>query len=211
MISKKRREEIFQELNHHVKVPHEAFEKLSLYHDLLAGWQKKINLISPNTLEDAWHRHFLDSLQLINFIPDSASIICDVGSGAGFPGMALAIMGTGELHLIERDIRKIAFLREVARVTSTKVSIHHGNIENEPSFHPKIITARACAPLSMLLDLITAQVSHGTICLFPKGKNWSMEMESAKKHRTFEYAVIPSVADSEGVILRLTHIKKREL
>lgn len=210
MISKQAPDHIFELFNRHVRVSHGAFEKFSLYHDLLTAWQKKINLVGPDTVKDIWHRHFLDSLQLLNNIPDMSATIADIGSGAGFPGMVLAIAGAENMHLIERDAKKIAFLREVSRITETKVTIHHNALEDLSLLYPDIIIARACAPLGTLLDIISSQVSHGTICLFSKGKNWSKEVEDAIKSWSFDKAVISSITDDDGVILKLTHIMKME-
>ncbi|MDE3016828.1 MAG: 16S rRNA (guanine(527)-N(7))-methyltransferase RsmG [Pseudomonadota bacterium] len=209
MTSKPALDDIFQLLNRHVHISYGVFEKLSLYHGLLLTWQTKMNLVGSETIKDTWQRHFLDSLQLLKFMPDPAVTIVDIGSGSGFPGMALAVAGAGDVHLIEKDAKKVAFLREVARVTKTNVTINHGRIEDQPSIDAKIVIARACAPLGTLLALTFPQVSHGTICLFPKGKNWSNEVEGAKEHWMFNYSVIPSVTDNQGVILKLTHVARR--
>jgi len=203
------RKDAFEYLNRFIDVSHETFERLFLYHELLHKWQPKINLVGPDTLKDAWSRHFLDSLQLLKLIPDLSTKMADLGSGAGFPGMALAIVGATDMHLVESDTRKISFLREVARVTSTKVEIHHCRIENCPVEKVDIIVSRACSDLDTLLSFSDRYVSHETICLFHKGKNYSKDIVDANIHWLFDYDVVPSVTDTQGVILKLAHFRKR--
>lgn len=204
----------FELLNSHIPVSRGTFESLSIYHDLLLKWQSTINLVGKDTLEDAWNRHFLDSLQLIKYIEDKQKIIVDLGSGAGFPGMVLAMAGYSNIHLIESDARKVAFLREVARVTNTKISIHHCRIENSPIKEVDIFVSRACAPLEKLLQLVyypndmSKSVSRGTICLFHKGKNYSIESENALLNWQYDMSVTPSIVDSQSVILKISNIRK---
>ena len=175
----------------------------------LVKWQGSINLVGADTLADAWQRHFLDSLQLLNAIDDPAKNIVDIGSGAGFPGMVLAICGALNVHLIESDGKKIVFLREVARVTDTNVSIHHCRAEECKNLSADIIVSRACDSLNNLLSLSSHFVSRENYFLFHKGKNYSKEIEDTKMHWTFDIEIIPSITDREGVILKLTHITKR--
>ncbi len=203
------RDNPFDLLNRHIKVSPETFLKLSLYHDLLLKWQSKINLVGADTLADAWDRHFLDSLQLLNAIDDLSGTIVDVGSGAGFPGMTLAIGGATDMHLIESDGKKITFLREIARLTETKVSIHHCRAEDCEKLSADIIVSRAVSSIDNLLSFSLPQISHGTTCLFHKGKNYAKEIEEAKEHWLFEITVIPSVTHDQSAILKLTHIRKR--
>lgn len=199
----------FELLNNHIPVSHETFERLKLYHDLLLKWQKKINLISNETISYTWNRHFLDSLQLVKYIDDKEKIIVDLGAGAGFPSMVLAIMGYNNIHLIESDSRKVAFLREVARITESKVSIHNYRIEQNPIIGEiDIFVSRACASLDKLLDLSQKRISRGTICLFHKGKNYSIENQDALKNWQYDLVVTPSIVDSQSVILQLSNIRK---
>ncbi len=198
----------FELLNSYLPVSRETFESLSIYHDLLLKWQAKINLVGNDTLSDVWRRHFLDSLQLVKYIEDKNHVIVDLGSGAGFPGMALAIYGYKNVHLIESDSRKVAFLREVSRVTNTKVSIHNCRIENNPIEKVDIFISRACAPLEKLFQLISTSVSRETICLFHKGKNYSIESNNALKNWQYDMFVTSSIADSQSVILNISNIRK---
>lgn len=199
----------FDLLNCCYKVSRETFERLEAYYSLLVKWQKSINLVGPETLADAWSRHFLDSLQLMNNIDDAAKIIVDIGSGAGFPGMVLAICGATNVHLIESDGKKVTFLSEVARVTNTKLTIHHSRVENIKGVSPGVIVSRACDSLKKLLSLSSNFVSRENFCLFHKGKNYSNEINEAKLHWMFDIDVIPSITNKEGVVLKLTHISER--
>lgn len=202
----------FELLNRHVNVSRETFKKLSLYYDLLIKWQSKINLISDQTISDIWSRHFLDSLQLLKHIPKTLKnpAMIDIGTGAGFPGMALAIYGVGEIHLIESDGKKISFLKEVSRITESKVFIHHDRIENVKLDKCDIILSRACSDLNQLLNLSSKNVSRETFSLFHKGKNYSNELEEAKKHWSFDTEIFPSVTDQNGVIVKLSNINRAE-
>jgi 16S rRNA (guanine527-N7)-methyltransferase len=205
----------FDLLNKHLSVSRETFDRLKAYHDLLLKWQTRVNLISADTISEMWKRHFLDSLQLLKHIENTDKKIIDLGSGAGFPGMAIAIAGASNVHLIESDGKKIQFLKEVARITKTDVAIHHARIEDKATPAGDIIISRACSPLDKLLSHSLHYVSHETICLFHKGKNYSKELEEAKAHWNFQYIVLPSVTDTpdavnqQGVILKLTNVSKQ--
>ena len=106
------------------------YEKLELFVTTLLKWNEKINLVAKATEEEIWNRHILDSAQLLKFIPDTKAKIVDLGSGAGFPGLVLAIMGYENVTLIESDNKKSVFLQEAARITGTKVQIINERIEN---------------------------------------------------------------------------------
>ncbi len=201
---------IFQTLNQHIPVSRETYDKLSIYHDLLIKWQKRINLVSNESIDTAWHRHFLDSLQLIKYIPDLSSTMLDMGTGAGFPGMTLAIYGARDMHLIESDAKKITFLREVARLTDTRVTFHNTRIESIKNLTAKIILSRACSELKSLCKYAHLFVSHETTCLFHKGKNYSKEIEDASKIWSFAHTIFPSVTSDQGVILQLSNLRERE-
>lgn len=200
---------IYEMLNQRVSVSRETFEKMTAYCDLLLKWQAKINLVGGETQKEVWGRHFLDSAQLSLYIKDKNAIIADLGSGAGFPALVLAVMGYGNIHLIESDKRKGAFLREAARVTGANVAIHNCRIEDVVLPEVGVVTSRACASLNKLLHLVENKVSRETIYLFHKGKNYSMELEDAKKHWDFDFVVIPSVSDMHGVVVQVSNLQKR--
>jgi len=200
---------IFDFLNQHIIVSRETFERLKIYHDLLLKWQSKINLISNDTVSNVWNRHFLDSLQITQYIPNYNNVIMDIGTGAGFPGMVIAICGYNNVHLVESDTKKISFLREVSRVTNTPVFIHHVRIEEVVIDNTQIILSRACSNLNQLINLASKNVSRETFFLFHKGKNYSNEIEDAKKSWLFDEVIFPSITDPNGVIVKLSNIRRR--
>src|SRR6185369_225024 len=153
-----------------VNVSRETISALETYAGLLRKWQKAINLVSGATLDDVWRRHFLDSAQLLPLIPEGDGHITDLGSGAGFPGLVLALLSGRPTHLVESDQRKAAFLGEVARATGCagRVQIHAARVEALKPWGAAVITARALADLTQLLDWASPFVTSDTICIFPK-------------------------------------------
>ncbi|AHB47437.1 methyltransferase GidB [Hyphomicrobium nitrativorans NL23] len=199
-------------------VSRETADRLKVYEALLRTWQRTINLVSPMTLDDAWHRHFADSAQLLNFSPPDAKNWLDFGSGAGFPGLVLAILlaeRAPEAHmtLVESDSRKAAFLREVARKTGAAVEIRVERIENTATqANSRIrdaITARALAPLPKLLGLVLPFFSPQTVAVFPKGREAEVEVGEAKRRFDFDSQLVPSLTDAEAriVIVRNLAVK----
>jgi len=194
----------------HFKVDGRTIERLETYVRLLRQWQAKINLVAPSTVDDVWHRHFADSAQLFRHAPDEATDWADLGSGAGFPGLVLAILlaerdDTGpraRMRLYESDRRKAAFLREVARQTSVAVDIVPERIELS-STHANfcsvnVITARALAPLHRLLGYALPFFAPGTVALFAKGRGVEDEIEAAREAWTFKVRLENSLTDPEG-------------
>jgi 16S rRNA (guanine527-N7)-methyltransferase len=194
-------------------VSRETFEKLEIYHALLLKWQKAINLVSPKTLDDSWNRHFIDSMQILNFVADDAKIIADIGSGGGFPGMLIAISRPDIfVNLIESDERKCHFLRTVSRETSSPVQAYDVRIEKSYDVCvPDIVTARALANLSDLLGLVLPWVEKNPKleCLFMKGQNAENEIQDAQECYEFDCECYDSVTDSDAKILKISNIKKR--
>ena len=202
--------EVFKMLNEHVDVSRETFDRLTTYHDELLKWQERVNLISPDTIPDIWTRHFLDSLQIVKYLPEDKGPIIDLGSGAGFPGLVVAIATERMVHLIESDMRKSIFLREAGRLTQAPVTVHNCRIESQPLDEAGIILSRACSSLGDLLHLVENFVSRETLCLFHKGKNYVMELEQAGEIWQFDQEIYPSVTDTNGVIVQLTNIARKE-
>jgi len=178
-------------------------DKLKTYLSLLEKWQAKINLVSNTTLADAWHRHILDSAQLAPFVTTGGErpVVADLGSGAGFPGMVLAILGVGDVHLVESDTRKAAFLNEVRRATGADVTVHAVRIENYEGPMADIIVSRALAPLDKLLGYARDVARPGARAVFLKGRQWQDELTGARAAWHIELEKYPSVADPDGVIL----------
>lgn len=190
----------------HTRVSRETLERLTVYHGLLRKWQPSINLVGPKTLDEAWSRHFFDSAQLWSYLPPDTRTLVDLGSGAGFPGLVLAVMGVPDVHLIESDARKCAFLREVARTTDTKVTIHNRRIEAVAPFAADVVTARALAPLSALLTWAAPFLSGGGTALFLKGQTADDELTEAGKSWTMGVERFPSLTEPSAAILRLSAI-----
>lgn len=182
--------------------------KLTLYAELLVKWQKSINLVGPDTIPSLWRRHFLDSAQLFPILPQPVHRLVDMGSGAGFPGLVLAVLGVADVHLIESDARKCAFLREVARLTETPVTIHNKRIEKVPALAADLITARALAPLDKLLGWAEPHLLPGGHCLFLKGKGAEDELTIAAKEWNIAVQRVPSLSDPSGLVLHLKEVRR---
>ena len=189
-------------------VSRETLDRLRLYEELLRRWQKTINLVAPSTLDAVWHRHFADSAQLLALAPPEAKTWLDLGSGAGFPGLVLAIMlaerGGIAVTLVESVSRKAAFLGEVARQTGVAVDILCARIES-PAIRDRltridVITARALAPLPRLFELIAPLVEPNTLALLPKGRDVESEVVSARAEWQFDCKLMPSLTDPDGRI-----------
>jgi len=191
-----------------VPVSRETLARLEAYAALLIRWSARINLVGRNTLVDLWRRHLLDSAQLQAFVPDSAKSVIDLGSGAGFPGLVLAILGAPGVELVEADSRKCAFLREAARITGADVTIRPCRIEAVPPHPVDVVTARACAPLDRLLGLAESFLGPGSECLFLKGERVEDELTLARDHWTMTATLCQSVSDPRGVVLRLQQVAR---
>jgi len=192
-------------------VSRETLDKLRHYHTLLLKWQEKINLISPNTVSEAWERHFIDSAQLAPLLPADAKTLYDLGSGAGFPGMVLAILRPDlSVTMIESDSKKCAFLQTVSRETGVGVTVKNCRIEAATDLPaPDIVSARALSSLSELLDYSRSWLKAGKpMLLFPKGRQFQVEIDAAKTAGwAFEIDAQRSITDSESRILRLTNVE----
>ncbi|MBK20501.1 MAG: 16S rRNA (guanine(527)-N(7))-methyltransferase RsmG [Rhodospirillaceae bacterium] len=189
-------------------VSRETLHKFQKYVELLQKWQKAINLVGGDTLDDIWRRHILDSVQIADYVPSETRIFTDLGSGAGFPGMALSILLGIEVNLVESSGKKIAFLREVARTVDAKVVLHQARIENLKLPKSDLVTARALAPLGKLLDYAEPNLAPDGICLFLKGARVDEELTEAQKTRNMTVERFQSVTDPNGVILSIRDIAR---
>jgi 16S rRNA (guanine527-N7)-methyltransferase len=196
-------------------VSRETLDRLATYEALLKHWQKTINLVAPSTLGEIWHRHFADSAQLLRLAPPGATFWVDMGSGAGFPGLVIAILlaGRGDpfrMVLIESDSRKAAFLGEVARKTGVAVEILVERIEKtatQNKFGPiDVVTARALAPLPRLLELVAPIFSPRSLGLFLKGKDAAAEVEQARARWSFDCRLVPSLTDGAGRVVVIENL-----
>jgi 16S rRNA (guanine527-N7)-methyltransferase len=214
-------------------VSRETLDRLRIYEALLKTWQKTINLVSPSTLDDTWHRHFSDSAQLVDLAlanlpprPPSEQDLggqggkswLDLGSGGGFPGLVVAIMLAERapevrVTLVESDSRKAAFLGEVARKTGVAVEIRAERSEKAATQAKSqirdVITARALAPLPKLLGLVQPFFSPQTVALFPKGREAEVEVGEARERFGFDFSLAPSLTDAQAriVIIRNLAVK----
>lgn len=175
-------------------------ETFSAYLKLLEKWNDKINLVAKD--EDIWQRHILDSAQLYQFVSPDDKIL-DVGSGAGFPGVVLSMMGVKEVTLVESDVRKAAFLLQASKLSPNKITILNERIEN---LHLKcdILTSRAFASVNDILNFCR-NVKIEKKLLLLKGQRVMMEIEEAKNFWQFEYQMHQSVTDSNGWVVELKY------
>jgi 16S rRNA (guanine527-N7)-methyltransferase len=191
-------------------VSRETLARLERYADLLASWNAAINLVGPATLPDLWRRHMLDSAQLLPLLPPArpvsgpgGRVLADLGSGAGFPGLVLAICGAGEVHLIESDLKKATFLRQAARETGTYVTVHATRIERVGGLKADVVTARALAPLARLVAYARPLLTPGGQCLFLKGRGVESELTDLPAAMQDAVERIPSRSDPSGCVVRL--------
>jgi 16S rRNA (guanine527-N7)-methyltransferase len=198
-------------------VSRETLARLQAYADALAKWQAKINLVSSSTLPEVWQRHFLDSAQLYPLLPAHARVVTDLGSGAGFPGLVLAIIAEAagrdvQWHLVESDARKAAFLAEAARASriAGAIKIHAVRAEGLGGrMGADVITARALAPLEKLLEYAQPLVKADGLCLFLKGEKVEDELTVARQRWSFQLDRHPSKSDPGGVVLAIKGLKPR--
>jgi 16S rRNA (guanine527-N7)-methyltransferase len=195
-------------LGEQLHVSRETLERLTVYLELLRRWQRAVNLVGRGTLADPWRRHVLDCAQLAPHVPAGAATVVDLGSGAGFPGMVLSIMGLRGIHLVESDRRKAQFLREVARATGASVQVHAERIERMRGWSADVVTARALAPLPRLLVLAERFMTSDSVCLFLKGRSGARELTEARITWHMEAEMFPSRSEPTGMVLQLRGIRR---
>lgn len=194
-------------------VSRETMERLELYAKLLRKWNPRINLVSKSSIEELWTRHFLDSAQLADIAPTVSGYWVDVGSGGGFPGLVLAILGQERgqpthVTLVESDARKAAFLRTVIREADLPARVINDRIENIPSLGADVISARALADLPTLLGYAEQHLLPGGTAIFPKGVTWQKELVEAQSKWNFAYRIDKSITDDGPVILSFTGVSR---
>ena len=196
-------------------VSSETEARLDRYVGLLLEWQIKTNLVAPSTLPNLWTRHISDSLQLLSLAP-SAKTWVDLGSGGGFPGVvlacALAEMPGANVHLVERNAKKAAFLREAVRITSAAATVHLagiGDIVDRLGTRVDCVTARALAPLHQLIGFAEPLVKEGAKALFLKGQDVEAELTEATKYWHIEPQLHSSRTGGHGWIVELDRIERR--
>ncbi|MEM6414628.1 MAG: 16S rRNA (guanine(527)-N(7))-methyltransferase RsmG [Pseudomonadota bacterium] len=194
-------------------VSRETMARLCAYDAVLLDWTARINLISKSTLASRWERHYRDSAQLNPLLPDGATSLLDIGSGAGFPGLVLAAMNVGKLSdikLVDSIRKKTTFLCEARNAMDLpSTEIINGRSESLDLSPPDVVTARAVAALPKLFDMIQNVVGPNTVCLLPKGQHVGDELTAATKswHMTVEQ--YPSITASESGILAVRNLRRR--
>ena len=203
----------FEDFARDSDVSRETLADYQAWHGLLMKWNRKINLVSPTAMDDFWRRHALDSWQIWPHVPETASKFIDLGSGAGFPGLAMAIgckaREQGDVTLVESAGKKTTFLRTVIRELSLPAFASSERAEKiDPEPHD-IITARAFAPLPRLFSYAQPFWGEGTIGLFLKGEAVSEELTKASKEWTYDVEIIPSQSNVTGCLLKITELRRR--
>lgn len=181
---------------------------LKRYVELLLQWNRTINLISRKDEAVVWDRHIVDSLALMPLLPPDFTHAVDLGSGGGLPGIVLAICTGKPFHLVESDQRKCAFLREAARALDLRVTVHAARIEAVQLPPAPLITARALAPLTVLLGWSARLLAPGGICVFPKGRSVDEELTAAVSEWHMKVESITSPTDHAARILRISEIER---
>ena len=195
-------------------VSHETEQRLSILVDELRRWQSVKNLVGSGTLDQIWIRHVADSAQLLDHAPDARRWI-DLGSGAGFPGLVLGVLlrdrPDAQIHLVESNGRKCAFLRHAARVTGANAVVHQARLETVVGRFAgsiDVVTARALARLVDLIAWTRPLLQSGAIGLFPKGREAQAELTEAAKSWTFSAQIVPSRTSSDGRILCIKGLRE---
>jgi 16S rRNA (guanine527-N7)-methyltransferase len=184
-------------------------ERLRRFAELLLRWNATLNLIAARDAGVVWERHIADSLQLVPLMPQSATRGIDLGTGGGFPGLVLAIATGVRFDLIESDRRKASFLRTAVLETAAPASVHCCRIEDAAVSPAPLVTARALAPLPRLLPLAARFLTDDGVCLLLKGAKVEGELAAADQDWTMTVSRVPSQTSADGVVLRLTGLRRR--
>ena len=193
-------------------VSRETLARLKAYADLLTDWNARHNLVAKSTLPDLWHRHFWDSAQLAPLIPASAHSLADLGSGAGFPGLVLAALKPElDVTLHEATTKKCAFLEAAASRMGVKVRIRNARLEELEPRPYDVVTARALAPLPLLLGYAHRFAGPNSVCLFLKGQNMASELTEAAKYWNMKASQVPSQTDPSAAIVVVRELGPRHV
>jgi 16S rRNA (guanine527-N7)-methyltransferase len=189
-------------------VPRGTIDALARYERLLIEWQSRMNLVGPATLADVWGRHFADSAQLAQLVPQGVTWL-DMGAGGGFPSLVLSAMDWGRFVLVESIAKKCRFLEAVVEALELEsVSIVNARVEQLPTLGVDVVTARAAAPLETLFDWGIRHVRPGGLFVFPKGRRWSDEVGAARTKFRFDLETFPSMTDPDARILVARNLKR---
>ncbi len=194
-------------------VSRETLDKFETWRRLLEETNAHTNLVGRSTLADFWTRHAFDSFQLFEHVPDTAQLIVDMGAGAGFPGIALALGlqdrgRPGSVLMIDSVGKKVAFLRKVIEAIDVPADAKAIRVETlDPQIDVDVVTARAFAPMDKLLGYAEPLLKNGAQGVFLKGRSYQDELTAARKNWTFDVEVIPS-RTSDGVILKIQEVQR---
>lgn len=189
-------------------VSRETEARLRIFAGALLRWNARLNLIGAHDEANLWSRHIEDSVQLAELLDPGLDRAIDLGSGAGFPGLVLAIATGVQFELIEADNRKAAFLREAIRLTGAPATVHAVRIETSNLPPARLLTARALAPLPKLLSLAAPFLAPDGCCLFLKGRNVRAELTHAAEQWHMQADCLPSRTDPQASILRISHLRR---
>lgn len=195
-----------------LNVSRETLDKLTAFVALVEKWTVKINLISKSSIPHIWDRHIIDSAQLFELAPKQGHWV-DIGSGGGFPGVVLAILASErpdpiKFTLVESDQRKCAFLRTASRELDLGINVKSERIEETAPLEADILTARALADLSVLLEFADRHLSTDGVALFPKGAQWKKEDEEAQKLWSYDCEPVKSKTSADAAILSIKEITR---
>lgn len=192
-------------------VSRETLSKLEGFAELVRKWNPKINLVSKSSLDELWHRHILDSVQVFQLSYGSGHWV-DLGSGGGFPGIVIAILNQEaekfRVTMVESDQRKCAFLRTAIRELGLTASVKTERIEHLDNLGADVLSARALSDLTHLLKFAEMHLKPEGIAVFPKGQNWQQEDEDAKKAWSYELEATTSQTNPAAAILKIKDITR---
>lgn len=191
-----------------LNVSRETIDRLDHFASEVLRWTPAINLISKSSMDQIWQRHILDSAQ-IYALGDSQAKWVDMGSGGGFPGIVMAIMGAQDIVLVESDKRKAAFLQQMTRQLALPVTVLAKRMDDLPAMGAQTVSARALASLTQLLGHATPHLNSGGRAVFPKGRAVDAELIEARETWAFDCVRLPSKTDPEAAILVLENIRRR--
>lgn len=190
-----------------------AASRLSLYQELVLKWNPVINVVAKSTESVIWQRHFLDSAQIFQDLPDAARDWVDLGSGGGFPGLVVAILADDlaprlRVTLVESDKRKSVFLREVIRETGISATVRSERIENLPSGMADVVSARALSSLGMLCQHAEKLLRPAGTAIFLKGESAESEIALARQSWSFRLDLRPSITERHASVLVLKDLRR---
>ena len=198
-----------------IKVSRETISSLKKYEKLIIKGNKKLNLIGKSTIGNIWIRHFLDSCQVIDFIDENDKILVDIGSGAGFPGIALGIIIKErkiplDIKLIEKSSKKIKFLEETIKELNLNINVSNENVfTNKSMFSDEVFITRAFKPISVILELIHKKAKNFKKIIIFLGKTGKKELLEASKSWDIEYKQRMSLTSSDSIIIQIDNLKKK--